>query len=229
MIIRLIRQLTRFILFTIAQVELVDYQNLPKQGGCIVICNHIGKLDAWLGFVLTNRNDTIIMVANKYEKNRILRFLGNRINTVWVNREETDFRALRQVQKRLQAGGLAVIAPEGRRSPTESLMAAKPGAAYLASKVNVPVVPIGLVGTEDSVVRSRLKRLKRLDLQVRFGRPFNLPPIPKADRSQFFIEATDEMMCQIAALLPESHRGVYAGHPRLGALLAHGSSPGAEA
>lgn len=219
MFIRLIRKITQFILYSIARVELVDYENLPSQGGCIVISNHIGQLDAWLGFVMANRDDVIIMVADKYARNRVTKFLGDKINTIWVNRDGTDIRSLRQVQKRLQAGGMAIIAPEGTRSPTEALIEAKSGAAYLAAKAKVPVVPISVIGTEDRVVKERLRRLRRLKLQIRVGRPFMLPPLPKQNKTQFIDEATDELMCQIAAILPEQYRGVYANHPRLNELL----------
>ena len=135
------------ILYTIAKIELVGYENLPREGGCLVISNHIGRLDTWLGFIMANRDDVIIMVADKYAQNPVLKFFGDAIDTIWVNRDGGDIRSLRMAQKRLQAGGLAVIAPEGTRSPTEALIKPKSGAAYLAAKAQVPIVPIGLAGT----------------------------------------------------------------------------------
>ena len=226
MIIRFIRKVAQIILYSIARVELVDYDKLPTEGGCIVICNHIGRLDAWLGFIMANRDDTIIMIADKYAQNRFLRFLGDAIDTIWVNREGGDIRSLREAQKRLQAGGMAVIAPEGMRSPTESLMKAKSGAAYLAAKSGVPIVPISVIGTEDSIVGKRLRKFRRLDLRIRVGESFSLPPLPKRNKSQFVEEATDELMCQLAAILPEQYWGVYAGHARLEELLGESDTEG---
>jgi len=52
--------------------------------------------------------------------------------------------------------------------------------------------------------------------------------MPRADRDAWLQEQTDEIMCQIAALLPPDHRGVYAGHPRLLELLGERGSPFAE-
>lgn len=222
MIIKIIRKVTRSVLPFIARIRLVDFDNLPREGGCLVICNHIGRLDAWLGFILANREDVIIMVADKYAKNPFIKLLGDSMDTIWVNRDGSDVRSLRQVQKRLQAGMMAIMAPEGTRSPTEALMKAKAGAAYLAAKADVPIVPVAIVGTEDRVVKETLRRWRRLDLHIRVGRPFTLPPLPKRDKSQFIETATDELMCQIAAILPEKYRGVYAAHPRLGELLEEG-------
>jgi len=89
----------------------------------------------------------------------------------------------------------------------------------------LPIIPIGIVGTEDRVVKYRLKRLRRLDVVARVGQPYRLPPMPKTGRDEWLQAQTDEVMCQIAALLPPDHRGVYADHPRLRELLLERGSP----
>ena len=64
-----------------------------------------------------------------------------------------------------------------------------------------------------------LEHFRRSKIIVRAGEPFYIE-IPKGKgREQLMREATDEIMCRIAALLPESYRGVYANHPRLKELL----------
>jgi 1-acyl-sn-glycerol-3-phosphate acyltransferase len=65
-----------------------------------------------------------------------------------------------------------------------------------------------------------LKRFRRSKITVRAGDLFHIQ-IPKGKgREQAMREATDEIMCRIAALLPEKYRGVYADQPRLKELLA---------
>jgi 1-acyl-sn-glycerol-3-phosphate acyltransferase len=60
---------------------------------------------------------------------------------------------------------------------------------------------------------------RRSHLNARLGRPFYIE-IPKTKgREQALQDATDEIMCQIAVLLPEKYRGVYADHPRLKEIL----------
>jgi 1-acyl-sn-glycerol-3-phosphate acyltransferase len=76
------------------------------------------------------------------------------------------------------------------------------------------VIPVGIVGTEDRVVWGLLKRLRRAPVTVIVGEAFHLPPLTSGDREAQLRERTDEMMCQIAALLPEKYRGFYANHPR---------------
>ena len=145
--------------------------------------------------------------------------MGRAVDAVWLNRFEADFSALREILARMQKGGLMVIAPEGTRSKTESLQEGKMGVAFLASKSGYPVLPVALTGTEDGGVISNLKRFRRSKIKVVAGELFTIE-IPKGKgREQAMREATDEIMCRIAAELPEKYRGFYAEHPRLKELL----------
>lgn len=215
MFLRALRILCRGILKVIASVDLQGMENIPETGGALIITNHLGRLDAMLGVVLADRADIILMIADKYEKYTFWRFLGNKLDAIWLNREEADFRALREVTRRLMAGGISGIAPEGTRSKAESLLPGKPGAAYIAAKTGVQVVPVALWGTEDRVVKERLTRLKRLDIHIHIGKPFTLPPLKRKEREEMLAKATEEMMCRIAVMLPEKYRGFYSDHPCL--------------
>jgi 1-acyl-sn-glycerol-3-phosphate acyltransferase len=220
MLIKVIIGVSRLVLKLIADVKVINIGVVPKTGGVVIVSNHLGRLDAILGVLLAPRQDVILMIAEKYQKQLLWRWLAKKLDAIWLNRYETDFRAMRQVYRRLRSGGLLAMAPEGTRSQTEALATGKPGAAYLAARAGVPLIPSALTGTEDRVVKEQLKRFKRLDITIRFGQPFTLPPMPRQDRDDFLEEQTDEIMCQIAALLPTKYRGVYTDHPRLHTLLA---------
>jgi 1-acyl-sn-glycerol-3-phosphate acyltransferase len=112
-----------------------------------------------------------------------------------------------------------IIAPEGTRSPNGALIEGKPGAAYIATKTNATIVPMSLVGCEDKTIKQRLSKLKKLDITLTVGKPYKIPGLPHENRDEFLQKFTDEIMCQIAALLPPSHRGVYSQHPRLKEIL----------
>lgn len=215
MFLKSIRLITRFILRLIARVELIDFDRVPQTETIIVVTNHLGQLDAMLGYILIDRTDVIMMVAEKYEKVALWRWVGNKLGVIWINRFEADIHALRETTRRLKQGGILAVAPEGTRSPTESLQEGKPGAAFLASKANVPLIPVVLWGSEDRVVKERLRRFRRLAITVRAGEPFSLPPMDRRNRDSYLAQQTEEIMCRIAVLLPEKYRGVYADHPRL--------------
>jgi 1-acyl-sn-glycerol-3-phosphate acyltransferase len=215
MFLKIVRFISRLILRIIARVELNNFHKIPDVGACLVVSNHLGRLDAMLAMILTDREDVILMVADKYKAYAFWRFMVRQLDAIWLNRNEADFAAMRQVHRRLKAGGIAAIAPEGTRSTTEALLPGKPGAAYLATKANVPIIPVAIVGTEDRVVRHQLKRLRRLHIIIHTGDPFLLPQPERSRRDEMLAQATEEIMCRIGSMLPEQYRGVYAGHPRL--------------
>ena len=136
---------------------------------------------------------------------------------IWLNREELDTQAIRTAVNFLKQGGLLGIAPEGTRSKNGGLLPAKSGVAYLASKSQAKIVPIAITGTENAW--SSLMKLRRPKIKIIFGAPFELPPIDRSRRELDLQSNTDEIMCRIAALLPEKYRGVYAGHIRLQELI----------
>lgn len=212
------RSIVRFIMGIIAEVEVVGEENLP-QGNVLVAANHLGRLDTAALLCVVDREDIIMAVAEKYKDHFLYGAIGRAVNAIWLNRFEADFAALREILVRMQKGGLMVIAPEGTRSKTEALQQGKMGAAFLASKSGYPVLPVALTGTEDRGVVENLKKFRRSKIKIVIGKPFTIE-IPKGKgREEALRQTTDEIMCQIAAMLPEKYRGVYKDYPRVKELL----------
>jgi 1-acyl-sn-glycerol-3-phosphate acyltransferase len=185
------------------------------EGQFIIASNHLGRLDSSLLYYVFNRDDIILPTAEKYKNHPLYGRLGKAMGAIWLNRFDADIHAIKEILRRLKAGGLLAIAPEGTRSKSETLQEGKPGVAYLASKVNIPIIPIAITGTEDRLIKENLKHFRRSHILVRAGDPFMLAPINSKNREADLQIATDEIMCQIAAMLPEKYRGVYSDHPRL--------------
>lgn len=216
-----LRAVLRAFINLIVRVEVHGYEHLPPTGSFIIASNHLGMLDAALLYYAVDRWDVFVPVAEKWEQNPFLRWMGKYFNFIFIDRYNPDLKALRKIIGLMEAGRILVIAPEGTRSPVGSLIEGRPGVSYLAAKLNRPIIPVGLTGTEDKVVFAGLKRLRRSQVVIRAGVPFTLPPLKSAkDRDAALKEYTDEIMCRIARLLPEKYRGVYAEHPRLKQLLA---------
>jgi 1-acyl-sn-glycerol-3-phosphate acyltransferase len=222
---RIARFLIRLFYRLVARIRVVGAENVPAVQGMVVVTNHIGRLDIGLPYRLVDRHDIIMLVAEKYREMAIVRVLAAAIDGIWVDRFNADFAAVRACLRRLAGGGVLVIAPEGTRSPTGNLQRARSGAGFLAAKAAVPIVPTAIRGTEDAVVKARLKRLRRVEVVVTFGQPFFLPPRPDLKAKARLQAFDDELMCRIAALLPPDRRGAYAEHPRLRELLAGDGSP----
>ena len=215
-----IRWLIRRIFNVIARVELSGYEHLPKEGSFVIATNHLGIVDVPIAFYALDRWDMFVMIGEKWEKVNLFRWVGKYFNFIFIDRFNPDIKALRKVISLMEENNILVIAPEGTRSRVGSLIEAKPGASYLATKLNLPIVPVGITGTEDKALFGNLKRLRRAHVTVTAGPAFTLPPLPRENRDETLKRYTDEIMCHIAALLPEKYRGVYAEHPRLKQLLA---------
>ncbi len=192
----------------LTHLEVSGLENIPKSGPCLLTLNHLSVVDAPLIFHLVERPDVTAIVARKHQRNPFFRWFVNQVSGVWLDRTNLDVDALRQARQLLRNGWILGIAPEGTRSRTHALQEAKPGVAFLAAQCKVPVLPVGIVGTER--VFSSWLRLKRPHLKVHFGQLFTPPPLERKNRDASMKRNTDLIMCHIAALLPPEYRGVYA-------------------
>jgi len=218
------RFLIRLLLKLLTRVELQGRQNLSSTPANYVIAsNHLGLVDAFLPFYILDNSNLVLLVGEKWKEMAIMRWLGRRLNFVFVDRFNPDLKAIRQVIARMKNGEILVITPEGTRSKVGHLIDGKPGVSYLAAKMGFPLLPVGISGTFDPVFFGQLKRLRRPKISINVGPVFSLPPLPSENqgREEALIKDTDEIMCRIASLLPEENRGVYADHPRLKELLGN--------
>lgn len=219
---KIFRIFVRIVLFFIARVEVIGYENLPSEGGYILASNHLGRLDSAMLYYAVERNDTIMPVAEKYKNHWLFGPLVVALGGFFINRFDADLHAIREVLKRIKKGGIFVIAPEGTRSKTEALQQGKPGVAYFSMKTGVPIVPIALAGTEDRMILENLKHFRKSKIVVNAGPAFTLPSVRGQQNNDEVLQAaTDEIMCRIAVMLPEKYRGFYAEHPRVKELADH--------
>jgi 1-acyl-sn-glycerol-3-phosphate acyltransferase len=217
------RFLIRILMRILTRVEVRGRENIPTSGNFVIASNHIGLVDAFLPFFIINNNNLVLLVGEKWEKVWIMRWLGKRLNFIFVDRFNPDIRAIREVISRMKQGEVLVITPEGTRSKVGYLIEGKQGVSYLAAKLGYPILPVGISGSFDPLFFGQLKRLQRPHITVNIGPAFRLPLLPT--ESQGRVEAlrtdTEEIMCRIAALLPEENRGFYADHPRLREFLTN--------
>ena len=199
---------------------------LPK-GGYILASNHLGRLDSLMVYYVLDTDDIVHPLTDKYKKHPFFRLMAWWLKMTWLKRGQADMKAMREFISRLKNGAVMVITPEGTRSKSASLLQGESGAIYIASAAGVPIVPVALTGTQDALVKSQLKKFQRLKITISIGKPYapvNLKVIKGAERDRALQTATDDVMCRIAAMLPEGYRGVYAGHPRLKELLSYKSA-----
>ena len=198
-------------------------ENIPASGPYLLTFNHLGVFDT-AAVLLSSPHRIIAFGADKWRRRPGARQLFEMMGVIWVARGEADLDAVKAALGALKSGRVVGIAPEGTRSPTGALIAGKPGAAYLADRARVPIVPLALIGTEK--VGPAWKRLRRPRVKCIVGQPFFLPGDGRV-RGPRLDEFTELIMCKLAAMLPPEYRGAYADHPLLREMLAAQPGQGA--
>jgi 1-acyl-sn-glycerol-3-phosphate acyltransferase len=225
LLIKIILFLFKIIIPVITKIEIHGDPKRLNRDRQINVVNHIGILEVLLTYYIIDRDDIIMILAEKHQSSRFINWIAGQLNATFIDRYNADLSTTRKVLRRLQEGAVMAVAPEGTRSPDGCLQKGRMGASYLASKTGATVLPAAVIGTEDAVVKSKLLHLQRIPVTLWIGDPFTIPPISGGNRREKLQEYTDEIMCHIAALLPEERRGYYADHPRLKELLAAQAKP----
>jgi len=209
----------QFLVRTLTKFEVINPENLPKTGGALITTNHLSRLDTPLLLAITDRTDLVGIIAKSYLEKPVIKWiLGKAGRMVWMDRSTTDFTAIRDALRLLREGAMVGIAPEGTRShEAKGLLKGKAGAALMADRAGVPMVPVAILGS-DRIYQGWMK-LRRPSVTVTVGEPYHLPEVDFGDRQAWLVQSTDEIMCRIAALLPLEYRGYYKDHPRLKELL----------
>jgi len=168
-----IRSLVR----TLTKFNVVNQERLPKEGGALITTNHLSRLDTPILLAITDRDDLVAIVAKKYKEKPFFKWILEKVATmVWMDRTKTDFSAVREAIDQLRAGAMVGIAPEGTRSrKTTGLLEGKPGAALLVARTSVPIVPVGIIGSEK--INQHFLRLQRPPVTILVGEPYTQPSI----------------------------------------------------
>ncbi len=203
----------RWLYSHLTHVTVLNEDQVPKEGPFILTLNHLSRLD-FPALIMTERyNDFYCVAADKYKNFPIFGKVITDADMIWIDRTKADFKAMKRIMTVLKEGKVVALAPEGTRSKTKSLLQGKEGVTLIASKAHVPLVSLGIEGSEKWM--DSFKHFHKPHLILRFGPAFTLPAIDPDNREESLRHATDEVMCRIAALLPESYRGYYRDFPRV--------------
>ncbi len=215
-----LQQIMRWGIKNLTVSEFIGLENVPATGGIIVATNHMSRIDIPLLFTLPVRPDITALVTDKYQHYPFFKWFAITAGGIWIDRTKADFTAFRQAADVISEGRALGIAPEGTRSDN-GLLEGKSGTVLLALKTGAPVIPLGISGTD--TCNHEWKRLRKPHLTVQIGPALTFTPLERERRDEQLQEYTTELMCQIAALLPEKYRGFYRGHPRLKELIKSGA------
>lgn len=202
----------RLLFGLVSRVRVEGLENIPESGPVLVVINHASNADGMLmiAYVIPWFGRRFAW-PGKEEAMRwpIFGYLMKQNGVFTVRRGSGDLDAFRIARQVLDQGNVLAIFPEGTRSRTGAMQAAKEGATVLAARSGAPVLPIAISGSHRFWPRGSFPRPFR-GMGIHVGKPFTLTMPQTGDRHEDLRLATLDLMSHVAVLLPPEQRGVYA-------------------
>jgi putative phosphoserine phosphatase/1-acylglycerol-3-phosphate O-acyltransferase len=203
-------QLSRPMFIPYARFDIAGQERIPKAGGAIVVANHRSYFDAAaVGMLIARTGRTVRFLGKKEVFDApVVGQIAKAMGGIRVDRGTGSDEPLRHAAEALEMGQLVALMPQGTiprgRAFFDQVLKGRWGAARLAAMTRVPVVPVGLWGTEKVWPRSsRLPHVWNVTdppiVRIRVGKPVELK-YKSADAD------TKRIMKAISALLPAEAR-----------------------
>jgi 1-acyl-sn-glycerol-3-phosphate acyltransferase len=190
------------VLKVVFRVRVVGREHVPRSGPYIVAPTHRSILDVPFTAFITTR--TIRFLAKEELFSTAFgRWLFNALGAVRVERGTADRAALRALEAALAEGSPVAVYPEGTRGSGSRVGPLFDGAAYLAVKLGVPIVPVGVGGSEEILPKGRLlPRFRRVVVVV--GRPIVPPTLDGRTRRSAATKLTDELAAELQRVFTDA-------------------------
>lgn len=193
----------------ICRIQADELSAVPTRGPLILVTNHVNFLDAPVLYTQLQPRPVTGFAKLETWDNPVIGGLFSIGGAIPLKRGSADVQAIQRGLEALRQGKIVTITPEGTRSGDGCLRRGHPGVVTLALHSGAPLLPVAFYGLE--MYRRNLRRLKRTDFYFRVGRQFSIDTGGKATNQALRRAITDEIMCQLALLLPPEYRGAYAG------------------
>jgi 1-acyl-sn-glycerol-3-phosphate acyltransferase len=184
------------------RVRVRGAENVPRSGAYIVAPTHRSILDVPFAAFVTRRTVRFLAKEELFST-AIGKRLFTALGAVRVERGTADRGALRALEQALRDGSPVAVFPEGTRGAGPRLGSLYDGAAYLAVKVGVPIVPVGVGGSEDILPKGGLvPRFKRVAVVV--GHPIHPPALDGRARRATAGKMTDELAAELQRVFTDA-------------------------
>ena len=188
------------------RVEIRDHDKLPRSGAYVIAPVHRSNIDTLLAGCLTRRRIRF-MGKDSLWKYRWSGALFSSLGAFPVHRGTPDREALRRCEEAVRAGEPVVLFPEGTRQSGPRLHPLFEGAAFVAARAGVPVVPVGIGGSEWAMPKGS-KRISPVKVVMVVGDPIHPPARGEGGRlaRRTVTEMTAQLTVDLQALLDRALR-----------------------
>ena len=161
------------VVFTVAlKLRVIGRGNVPERGGVILASNHQSYMDPPLAGVALDRPIHFMARKSLFTHNFLFTRLIRSLNAFPVERGRGDIGAVREMMRRLKAGGVVLAFPESTRTYTGEIGPFKHGVFLIAGRSGVPVVPMVIEGAFEAWPRSNILPRPR-QIVVAYGKPLS--------------------------------------------------------
>ena len=200
------------ILRIVYRIRIEGREHLPRSGAVILASNHRSFLDSIFIPMVVRRRVTFVAKAEYFDDPKTAWFF-RAVGQIPIRREggTASEGALAAATDVLRDGGVFGIYPEGTRTRDGLLHKGKTGVARLALSTGAPIVPVGLIGTDEcQPTDAKLPRLFR-KVTIRFGPPLSMEHYASREHDRLVLrQITDELMFEIGELSGYEYRDTYA-------------------
>jgi 1-acyl-sn-glycerol-3-phosphate acyltransferase len=215
---RAVRQVLIPLSHALYRPTIIGQENVPLSGGVLLASNHLSFIDSFTIPLASPRPVNFLAKSDYFTGSGIggalRRELFTAMGAIPVDRNSGSAaqESLDAALDVLRAGGAFGIYPEGTRSRDGRLYRGRTGVAWLALTADVPVVPVGLNGTEDvQPVGASMPRLAAV--RVAFGEPIHPSSYRGLPAGRARRQLTDDVMAAIQALTGQEAAGTYNDAP----------------
>lgn len=199
-----------------ANISVINEQGLiAAKRPTIIVCNHLSNSDGIVLSHVLRHIDPTFVAGVKLSKNAVTNVGINAVKTTNIRPNSADVEGIKKAVALVESGESLLIFPEGTRSRTGELIEAKKGILLLAKMTGVPILPIGIHGSEILLPINQSGDMsqevfQKADVTVNIGEQFYIPPKSVNQSKKEYEEyAKTYIMNKIAELIPETYRGVY--------------------
>jgi 1-acyl-sn-glycerol-3-phosphate acyltransferase len=184
------------------RIKVEHREHVPRRGPVIIAANHRSFLDSIFIPLVLRRRVTFVAKADYFDDPKTAWFFRG-VGQIPIRREggSASERALSSAMEVLAEGGVFGIYPEGTRTRDGLLHRGHTGVARLALRSGAPIIPVGLIGTDECqpVDRKLPKLFQRVT--IRFGEPIDPVRFEGREHDHLVLrELTDEIMYEICQL-----------------------------
>lgn len=198
-------------------------ENIPPTGGVILAANHLSYGETFLLPALIKRRMTFPVKAEMFEIpgawGRVVGWFLTSVGQVPIDRSggRASAQGLDPITQELESGGVVGIFPEGTRSPTGDMFKGKTGVARMALEAGVPVIPVGMVGTEFRKGRLGIPLMHHPGIII--GEPLDFSEYAgREGELKVLRHITDVVMTEVQKITGQRYVDVYATRAKFGDL-----------